>query len=204
MSPNVHIKWKNLGTGGSREYTCGYCGKPLASEKCYVGDLTTGVRGEILTGQAHVYVCHFCTRPTYFDPSGAQVPGVCFGNDVAGIDDDSVRDLYGEARRATGANCYTASVLCCRKLLMHVAVHKGAKKGENFASYVEYLGKNYVTPNSVGWVDRIRDKGNEANHEIMIAKPDDAKELLAFVEMLLKLIYEFPAMQKKHSSSTTL
>jgi len=45
-------------------------------------------------------------------------------------------------------NAYTASVLCCRKLLMNLAVSKGAKEGENFFKYVDYLAtKGYIPPN---------------------------------------------------------
>ena len=39
-----------------------------------------------------------------------------------------------------------------------------------------------------------RKKGNEATHEIAIMNQPDAKELLSFVEMLLRFIYEFPSM----------
>ena len=85
---------------------------------------------------------------------------------------------------------------------MHVAVAKGAEQNKSFKSYVEYLGEYYVPKRTIEWVNHIKDKGNEANHEITIAKSDEAKELLAFVEMLLKLIYEFPAtMCEKHPSS---
>ena len=77
---------------------------------------------------------------------------------------------------------------------MHIAVDKGAKEGLKFIEYVEYLSKNnYIPPGAKNWVDIIRDKGNEANHEILIMNGDDAKDLLKFVEMLLKIIYEFPA-----------
>jgi uncharacterized protein DUF4145 len=76
---------------------------------------------------------------------------------------------------------------------MHIAVEKGAKEGEPFVSYVEYLARQgYVPPDGKGWVDYIRQKGNEANHEIKVMGQQDAQALIAFVEMLLKLIYEFP------------
>jgi len=52
---------------------------------------------------------------------------------------------------------------------------------------------NYVPPDGKGWVDHIRKKGNEANHEIVIMSKEEAFELLSFVEMLLKIVYEFPA-----------
>ena len=57
-----------------------------------------------------------------------------------------------------------------------------------------YLADNgYVPPNGRGWVDHIRKKGNEATHEIALMQQGDAEELISFVEMLLKFIYEFPA-----------
>jgi hypothetical protein len=129
---------------------------------------------------------------------GSQTPGVVFGNRVKDIPEESVAKLYEEARRATGVTAYTAAVLCCRKLLMHIAVVKGAPAGESFVSYVEYLAaKNYVPPDAKGWVDHIRTKGNEANHEISIMGKEDAEDLLAFCEMLLKVIFEFPALAKR-------
>lgn len=120
---------------------------------------------------------------------------------VTDISEASVEQLYEEARRATASGCYTAAVLCCRKLLMHIAVAKDAPTGGNFVSYVEYLSeKHYVPPDAKDWVDHIRKRGNEANHEINMMKEPDAAELIAFVEMLLKLVYEFPAAMKKKTA----
>jgi len=77
---------------------------------------------------------------------------------------------------------------------MHLAVEKGAPQGKSFLEYVEYLSqKGYVPPDGKAWVDYIRTKGNEANHEIKIMSADDAKRLITFLEMLLKFVYEFPA-----------
>lgn len=76
---------------------------------------------------------------------------------------------------------------------MHLAVDKGAKAGGSFVGYVEFLSDNgYVPPGGKHWVDYIREKGNEANHEIKIMNREDATNLLNFTEMLLRLIYDFP------------
>ena len=81
---------------------------------------------------------------------------------------------------------------------MHIAVSKGAKAGESFVSYVEYLAtQNYIPPDARDWVDHIRAKANEANHEILIMPKEDAEELVSFIEMLLRVIFEFPAAIKK-------
>ncbi|MCA0423195.1 MAG: DUF4145 domain-containing protein, partial [Proteobacteria bacterium] len=79
-------------------------------------------------------------------------------------------------------------------------VSKGADAGKNFVEYVEYLAsKGYVPPDAKDWVDHIRTKGNEANHEIVVMSQEEAKDLLSFVEMLLKLVFEFPAASKKYA-----
>ena len=58
---------------------------------------------------------------------------------------------------------------------------------------MQYLAaQGYVPPNGRGWVDHIRKKGNEANHEIALMSKTDAEELVLFIEMLLKFMYEFP------------
>ncbi len=81
---------------------------------------------------------------------------------------------------------------------MHIAVSKGAKPGESFVSYVDYLAaKGFIPPDGRDWVDHIRQKGNEANHEIVIMSGAEAEELIAFVEMLLKFIFEFPAKMRR-------
>ena len=197
MNLDEKYNWVNSQTIESKSFNCGYCGKPLASQIGYSAQSILSFQG-IGHKHTHIYICHFCTRPTYFDYDGVQIPGIAYGNDIENIEDESVDKLYQEARRATSANCYTAAVLCCRKLLMHISVSKGATTGKAFAYYVEFLSDNhFVPPGAQVWVDHIRKKANEANHEITIMEPEEAKELLDFCEMLLKIIYEFPVNVKK-------
>jgi len=187
------MEWKNISTINSKPYTCGHCGNSLTSEKGYWATIA-GSSGMAMT----IYICHFCERPTFFDTRDKQIPGVSFGGDVRDIPDKTVEELYNEARRTTSASAYTAAVLCCRKLLMHIVVSKGAKAGDTFANYVQFLADNhFIPPDAKGWVDHIREKGNEANHEIVIMDKETAEELISFIEMLLKVIYEFPAAAKR-------
>jgi hypothetical protein len=77
---------------------------------------------------------------------------------------------------------------------MNIAVAQGHQPGRKFIEHIEFLaGKGFVPPNGSGWVDHIRRKGNEATHEIHMMTRPDAEELLVFIEMLLKFIYEFPS-----------
>jgi hypothetical protein len=81
---------------------------------------------------------------------------------------------------------------------MHVAVSKGAPPNQNFLAYVDFLAsKGYIPPDGKGWVDHMRSKGNEANHEIKVMSKEDAQELVSFLEMLLKFVFEFPARMAK-------
>lgn len=170
-----------------RAYDCAFCTHRVGPSQGFATRTSP---------QHFIYICSYCGGPTYFDGAGKQFPGAPVGNAVASVP-ENVSALYGEARYCMTVSAYTSAVLTCRKLLMHIAVEKGAKEGKSFMEYVEYLAqKGYVPPDGNGWVDYIRQKGNEANHEIKIMSVDDARDLITFSEMLLKFIYEFPAKIK--------
>ena len=114
------------------------------------------------------------------------------GSDVQHLPSE-VGPIWTEIRTGTSHGAFTSAVLSGRKLLMHIAVVQGANPGLSFVNYVDYLVDNhYAPPNSKSWVDKIRTHGNEATHEIVLKTKDDADEILTFLEMLLKFIYEFP------------
>jgi len=173
--------WNNTHSIGRRNYQCGYCGNYVGPNKGY------NTKG----GVQVILLCPNCDKPTYFD-ANKQTPAPLLGNKVSDVPNE-IDSLYNEARSCTGVNAFTSAVLACRKILMHIAVDKGAPKGKSFIEYVEYLAKqNYVPPDGKVWVDHIRKKGNEANHEIKQMSKEDALNLITFIEMLLRVIYEFP------------
>ena len=177
------MTWRNIIEIKSLEYVCGYCGNAVASSQGFHDP----------EGKREVYVCPHCKQPTYFNERGGRTPGVAPGMEVSNLP-ELLDGLYREARNCIAIGSHTASVLACRKLLMNIAVTQGAEEGKPFISYVEYLANSgYVPPNGKGWVDHIRQKGNEATHEIALMSKADAEELISFIEMLLKFIYEFPA-----------
>lgn len=179
------MPWQGASVIVSKRYVCGYCRLVVGPDK--------GISDQISNvAIRYVYFCSHCGQPTYFNEGGLQFPGVRFGNDVAHLP-QSIEQLYGEARGAMSSQAYTPAVLACRKILMNVAVSLGAKAGDSFASYVQFLAdKGYVPPNGKHWVDHIRTKSNEANHEITPMSKDEAEKLITFVEMMLKFIYELP------------
>ncbi len=180
------LDWQGLTSIGSQEFRCGYCGNTVASDRGYY----TG--NKIEGHQGYIRICPHCQGPTFTHGSN-RLPGVSPGNEVGHLP-ANIDALYREARNCVAGSNFTASVLISRKLLMNIAVAQGADPGKKFIEYVDYLAqKGYVPPNGRGWVDHIRKKGNEATHEIVLMSTVDAEELVAFTEMLLKFIYEFPA-----------
>jgi hypothetical protein len=113
-----------------------------------------------------IAICPKCNSPTFFQRHTRQIPSPPFGARVPHIDDNQVAVIYAEARQCTSSGEYMAAVMLCRKLLMNTAVQQGAKKNQSFQAYVTYLNDNgFVPANGKKWVDAIRQKGNEANHE---------------------------------------
>lgn len=174
--------WAHLTSSRGIKYQCGYCSLIVAGDRGFPHN----------RGSWHIVVCPSCDKPSFFE-GNTQTPGVIPGSEVAHVPDE-LGSLYREARNCCAVGAYTASVLASRKMLMNIAVSQGAVEGLKFIEYVNYLASNgYVPPHGRGWVDHIRKKGNEATHEITTMLSTDAEELLVFIEMLLKFIYEFPA-----------
>ncbi len=183
--------WANVQSLRSGRFNCGYCGASVASDRGYYFDFS-GRGGD----WAYIRICPACLCPSFF-VGNEQIPGAAFGRPIQPTPPD-VGGLYDEARTCTAAGAYTAAVLAARKLLMHIAVNQGAEPGDSFMGYVEYLASHgFVPPHGRGWVDLIRTKGNEANHEIRLMNQADAEDILIFVEMLLTFIYEFPSRVPK-------
>lgn len=184
---NEDGNWYGLQDISSEQYTCGYCGRDISSQKAYYA--LDGNRNK----HGRIYICHHCNKPTYFTASGNQTPGAVLGGNVEHLPAD-ISALYTEIRQSTTTSSYTAAVLAARKLLMHIAVALGAETGKKFITYVNYLAENgYTPPNAKVWVDQIRNLGNDANHEIVIMNESQANSVIKFIEMLLKYNYEFPA-----------
>ncbi len=86
------MQWHNTNSLTSVEYTCGYCGRFVASVRGYFSDHS---------GRT-ICICPNCTEPTYFGHL-EQVPGVRPGDEVTHLP-DNVQALYNEARDCFAAN----------------------------------------------------------------------------------------------------
>lgn len=188
MSPA--LEWQNIhGTIPPRTYVCGYCGDKVGPDRGYFAHHQT----RAAMTNVYVHICSSCRQPTYFDADDRQWPGVAFGTAVHALPTD-VEFLYDEARRCMSVAAYNTAVMACRKLLMHIAHERGSGEKKNFKQYLDWLvQEHYVPPGGEGWADHIRDKGNEANHEIALLSQLDAEQVISFTELLLKFVYEMPA-----------
>lgn len=191
----IKYNWSGAQTINSSEFLCWDCSKNVASNMGYsASDANRHYHRKI-------YICPNCDSPNFFDNLGTQYPGVKYGNPVDHLP-DSIKQAYNEARNCFSVSAYTASALICRKILMNIAVSKGADENKNFAYYVNWLDENrYIPPDSKNWVDHIRNIGNQGTHEIMPISKEDAEELITFSEMLLRIIFEFNAKMKKKIES---
>lgn len=125
-------------------------------------------------------------------------PGVAFGVKLYGLPED-VELAYTEARNCMGVDAYGACELVCRKILMCVAVEKGAKEGESFSSYLTYLGeKGFITDAMMGWVEIIKKNGNKATHKIEKVDKGRAESTIMFTAELLRIVYEMEFMAKRY------
>jgi hypothetical protein len=175
----------------NRMFMCGFCDTNVSSGEGYrLGQNTDGAGKQI----GAVYLCPNCGGPSFFTPDTRQFPLPALGNYIQQVP-QALGALYEEAKRWTSQNCHTAAVLLCRKMLMNIAVERGASEGLKFIECVCYLSdKGYVPPKGKRWVDDIRKKGNEATHDITLAGRADATDLVGFLGMLLRFIYGFPKL----------
>ena len=140
-------KWRNAESDlPSVAWICGYCNNKVASDRGYPTDWP----GNTSTTAYCIRICPNCKGPTFFIADGGYSPSSLPGSPVEHVPAD-LAALFHEARTSAAAGANTASVMVCRKMLMHIAVEKGAEAGGKFQSYVEYLAaKGYVPPGGRG------------------------------------------------------
>lgn len=171
-------------------YTCGHC--------------NTKVSGAVVCGcyenvqPIKWLLCPNCGNGSVLAEDGNVYPGVPFGPNIEGLP-KNVLEAYKEARNCMSVNAFTSCELICRKILMHIAVEKGAKEGESFTNYLSYLEeKGFITPPMKDWVNLIRQHGNKATH--LLESPDKkrAESTIMFTAELLRLIYEMDHISKQY------
>lgn len=177
------ISWGNPERSRSYDICCWNCSSNITSNLGYgrVNGIDRGV----------IYICHKCNAPNVLDLNGNNVINSLPGKTIDKLP-GKIHAIYNEARACISVEAYTAAVMLFRKILMNLAVEEGAKEGERFIDYVDYLCKeNIVHRKQTKQADNIRKMGNAANHEIENRTKEEAFELLNLIELLLLNNYEF-------------
>lgn len=192
----MKFRWVGAGEINSRDFTCGWCGRHVASNRGW--EATEDVSYHTDTVAASVVVCHLCTLPTVYIPRAVghhpetQVPAPMPGREVDYLP-PLVDGIYREARRACGVGAWTAAAMALRAVIAYVADDRGAPKS-TFKGYVEWLNTNgFVPPGGEVWVGRIKDTGNDAAHDLELLSREAVTMVLDFTELLLRFVYEAPA-----------
>ena len=123
-----------------RSIKCGYCENTVAPNSgfnmIYRADDAPSYHGTCL---ATIYECPLCGCPTiFYTETEETIPGELWGRTIKNLP-DSIAKLYDECRTCYANQCYTASQMIARTLLMHIAVEQGSVEGLSFAKYVNYL-----------------------------------------------------------------
>jgi hypothetical protein len=171
-------------------YECGHCGEKVS--------------GAVIAyhGSIKWLLCPSCGNGSVCDEKGKIHPGVAFGPHITGLPDD-IAEAYEEARKCMSVSSFVGLELICRKILMYVAVEKGAKEGETFAFYLDHLEKKgYITPPMKIWVDLIRKHGNIAAHILETPNQNRAESTLMFTAELLRIVYEMEHLAKQYETGS--
>jgi hypothetical protein len=186
------MKWLNIENVEVAKFTCAYCRSLVASDRGYTAN------GDVTNTYAYIRICPNCQYPTFFTLRGYQHPTAAFGKPVSHLPSQEVEALYDEARNCMRVAAYIAAVMCCKKILMNMAVTEGAKEGKSFVQYLDYLkDQGFIPAKGKEWVEYVRLKGNEASYEISVMERKDAEQFITFLETLLRANCEFPATLQK-------
>jgi len=178
--------WQNLSNVGAQSFICWNCNNKVSSEKAYQSfNSYNGQCG------SNIYICPHCKAPHPVDDSGKIVLLPLPGKEIKKIPKD-ISIIHSEIRKSMQSGCFNGAIMLMRKLIMHISVEEGAKEGKNFTEYIDYLCENHIIPpKSKNKADSVRTLGNDTNHKIENRTQEEAQNCFEFIELLLKINYEF-------------
>ena len=182
---NFGSGWVGTNTITSKNFVCCHCGEKISSQQGYYSNSNGQGR------MCYIYICHCCKAPNVFDSLGKPLVEPKIGKEIANLP-ENVSNLYNEVRACLQAGAFTAAAMLMRKMLMDIAVAEGIAKDLTFAQYVDALCKEGIVPRKARHLaEAVRKLGNDVNHELQTAKPEETYALFKFIEMLLEVNYEF-------------
>lgn len=193
--PKSRIKGATYDNYKRYSYKCGFCDENVSGyvHIVYMSDDSPPDISRPEKILIRYILCPTCAHASIWHKDTNEIiPSSNPGKKIEGLS-PIVESVYEEARKCFSVGAYTANELLCRKLIMNIAVDKGAQENQSFKHYIEYLEQeNFITSMIKNWADRIRDNGNEATHEIDTPNKKRAKSTFLFTIQLLTIIYEMP------------
>ncbi|GEM_PF-2070121 len=175
--------WVNTELLISSSFICWNCNNQVASNRGY----TTHENGL----KKKIYLCPHCHAPNVYDFNEKAILSSLPGKEIKKLP-ENIKNVYDEVRKCIQSNSFTGAVMLMRKIIMNIAVHEGAEENKKFTEYIDYLYNEGIVPRkSKNKADSVRNLGNSANHEIENRTQEEAKSCFEFVELLLRINYEF-------------
>ena len=175
---------------GIQDYICGHCERS-------VGGLVIAGIGE---RQILWLLCPSCGRGSV-QHDNTILPLLLSVPQVRGLP-SGICQVYDEARKSFAVEAYTGCELLCRKILMSVAVDRGAAEDKSFEHYVDHLKDNgHITASLKDMTDIIRKNGNQSAHKIGQPDPKRAEYTLEFTAQVLRSIYEIKDQFSKYQNN---
>ena len=175
--------WYGVSHLSSKSFICWNCNNQIAS--------SSGLKKYNSSENSKVYICPNCDSPNLIDSDNLFVMKPLSGIEIKRLP-RNIENIYTEIRVCMQNSCFTSVVMLSRKLIQNIAVHEGAEENKRFIEYIDYLyDENIIPKKSKSKADSIRTLGNSANHEIENRSEEDANHCLSFIELLLKVNYEF-------------
>ena len=114
-----------------------------------------------------------------------------------------MREAFEEARQCLKVGAYSACEMMCRKMIMYIAVEKGAQERDTLQSYLDHLQAQgyYITAPMKGWTGLITKHGNKATHRLEAPDSQRAESTFMFTVELLRLTYEMESMAQRYAPS---
>lgn len=176
--------WRNISNYSPKSFICWNCNNKVSSEKAYASFSPPRYK-------SYIFICPHCNAPNIYDDYGNPIILSLPGKEIKKLP-KLIEKNYDEIRKCIQAGCFNAAIMMMRKMIMNIAVEEGAEEGKTFAEYIDFLCAEGVVPRkSRSKADSVRDLGNSANHEIEDRSQQEAENCFEFIELLLKVNYEF-------------
>jgi hypothetical protein len=178
--------WNRIGNRNPKSFICWNCGKEIASEKAYETYDSVNVHS-----YSFIYICPNCNAPLILDDNKTEILLPLQGREINKLP-QNIETIYSEIRKCMQSGCFNGAMMLMRKLIMHIAVEEGDSEGKKFEEYIDFLCENGIVPKkSKNKADSVRTLGNSTNHEIENRTLEEAKNCFGFIELLLRVNYEF-------------